>query len=197
MGLARAMKVLIAVFALCVALAAASDGDVEENDNLSLHAEHFPHSQGSKSAIYQFQIDNNNPNSRPTKTVQFTAEISPDMDVENAYYFNEKSQSKPGTPAAKGTCRTGQRSPQSQESIRKKYPGARITFPKLVRCDIPSVNDFVTLYVHAKAGKNVKAIPADDMIKVANSWTSGTSTEQEACAPFAVAVGCIVLAQRP
>merc|ERR1712178_680667 len=107
--------------------------------------------------------------SRPTKKVQFTAEISPDMDVENAYYFNEKSQSNPSPPAAKGTFRTGQRSPQSQDSIRKKYPGARITFPKLVRCDIPSVNDFVTLYVHAKAGKNVKASPADDMIKASYS----------------------------
>merc|ERR1712054_191734 len=169
MGISKGgMKLCIAVFALCLALAAANDGDVE-TDNLSLHAEHFPHSQGSKQAIYQFQIDNNNPNSRPTKKVQFTAEISPDMDVENAYYFNEKCQSKPGTPAAKGTCRTGQRSPQSQDSIRKKYPGARITFPKLVRCDIPSVNDFVTLYVHAKAGKNVKAIPADDMIKASYS----------------------------
>jgi len=101
--------------------------------------------------------------------VQFTAEISPDMDVENAYYFNEKSQSKPGSPAVKGSCKTGQRSPQSQADIRKKFPGARITFPKLVRCDIPSVHDFATLYVHAKTGKNIKEIPADDMIKASYS----------------------------
>jgi hypothetical protein len=46
-------------------------------DNLALHAEHFPHTQGSKSAIYQFQIDNNNAKATPTGAVQFTAEISP------------------------------------------------------------------------------------------------------------------------
>jgi len=134
-------------------------------DKLALHAEHFPHAQGSKQAIYQFQIDNNNIRSKPTSPVSFTAEISPDMDVENAYYFNEKSQSKPGTPAQKGSCKVGSRSPKSQNEIRKKFPGARITFPKLIKCDIPSIHDFVTLYVHAKVGKGVKEIPGDDMIK--------------------------------
>merc|ERR1711912_30372 len=166
MGYSAGMKLC---FVLVLALFAMAAAHEEGPDKLSLHAEHFPHAQGSRAAIYQFQIDNNNLKSKPTSPVEFTAEISPDMDVENAYYFNEKSQSKPGTPAAKGACKTGQRSPQSQESIRQKYPGARITFPKLVRCDIPSVNDFVTLYVHAKAGKNVKAIPADDMIKASYS----------------------------
>merc|ERR1711924_579782 len=94
---------------------------------------------------------------------------SPDMDVENAYYFNEKSQSKPGTPAQKGNCKVGQRSPQSQAQIRKKFPGARITFPKLVRCNVNSIHDFVTVYVHAKAAKHVKEIPVDDMIKASYS----------------------------
>merc|ERR1712017_57194 len=65
------------------------------------------HAEGARSAIYQFQIDNNNVKSKPTSPVEFTAEISPDMDVENAYYFNEKSQSKPGTPAQKGNCKVG------------------------------------------------------------------------------------------
>merc|ERR1712167_496510 len=99
-----------------------------------------------------FQIDNNNAKSRPTSPVEFTAEISPDMDVQNAYFFNEKSQSKPGSPAQKGNCKVGQRSPASQMQIRKKFPGALITF-----------------YVHAKVGKSVKEIPADDMIKASSS----------------------------
>merc|ERR1712017_59839 len=127
------------------------------------------HAEGARSAIYQFQIDNNNVKSKPTSPVEFTAEISPDMDVENAYFFNEKSQSKPGTPAQKGNCKVGQRSPQSQSQIRKKFPGARITFPKLVRCNINSIHDFVTVYVHAKAAKHVKEIPMDDMIKASYS----------------------------
>ena len=46
-------------------------------DNLALHAEHFPHTQGSKSAIYQFQIDNNNAKAKQSSSVEFTAEISP------------------------------------------------------------------------------------------------------------------------
>merc|ERR1711975_44701 len=144
-------------------------GHEQGPDKLALHAEHFPHAQGSKAAIYQFQIDNNNAKSKPTSPVEFTAEISPDMDVENAYYFNEKSQSKPGTPAQKGNCKVGQRSPQSQAQIRKKFPGARITFPKLVRCNVNSIHDFVTVYVHAKAAKHVKEIPVDDMIKASYS----------------------------
>merc|ERR1719163_1724705 len=160
------MKSTVACIALLVALASAHE---DGPDKLALHAEHFPRAEGSKSAIYQFQIDNNNHGSARTSPVEFTAEISPDMDIENAYFFNEKSQSKPGTPAQKGNCKVGQRSPQSQAQIRKKFPGARITFPKLVRCNVNSIHDFVTVYVHAKAAKHVKEIPVDDMIKASYS----------------------------
>merc|ERR1711912_34903 len=166
MGYSAGMKLC---FVLVLALFAMAAAHEEGPDKLSLHAEHFPHAQGSRAAIYQFQIDNNNLKSKPTSPVEFTAEISPDMDVENAYFFNEKSQSKPGTPAQKGNCKVGQRSPQSQANIRKKFPGARITFPKLVRCNINSIHDFVTVYVHAKAGSHVKEIPVDDMIKASYS----------------------------
>merc|ERR1712072_1582342 len=54
----------------------------EELDKLALHVEHYPHAQGSNHAIYQFQIDNNNQNDKSTEPVDFTAEISPDMDVQ-------------------------------------------------------------------------------------------------------------------
>merc|ERR1712216_743548 len=147
MGILRAM-LRVGAFVLALALCAVATAHEEGPDKLALHAEHFPHAQGSRAAIYQFQID---------------------MDVENAYYFNEKSQSKPGTPAQKGNCKVGQRSPQSQAQIRKKFPGARITFPKLVRCNVNSIHDFVTVYVHAKAAKHVKEIPMDDMIKASYS----------------------------
>merc|ERR1719506_957088 len=156
------MKSTVACIALLVALASAHE---DGPDDLALHAEHFPHADGSKSAIYQFQIDNNNHKSKRTSPVEFTAEISPDMDVQNAYFYNEVSQSKPGTPAQKGKCKIGQRSPHSQGEIRKRFPGARITFPKLIRCNMHHIDDFATVYVHAKAGKHLKEIPADDMIK--------------------------------
>merc|ERR1712072_310536 len=159
------MKFLAVIAVLCAVAAAHEEGP----DKMSLHAEHFPHASGSREAIYQFQIDNNNKASKPTSPVEFTAEISPDMDVQNAYFFNEKSQSKPGSPAQKGNCKVGQRSPASQMQIRKKFPGARITFPKLVRCNVNSIHDFITVYVHAKVGKSVKEIPADDMIKASYS----------------------------
>merc|ERR1712216_199650 len=159
------MKFLAVIAVLCAVAAAHEEGP----DKMSLHAEHFPHAQGSRAAIYQFQIDNNNKASKPTSPVEFTAEISPDMYVENAYFFNEKSQSKPGTPAQKGNCKVGQRSPQSQKAIRKKSPGARISFPKLIRCNINSVHDFATVYVHAKLNDGVKEIPTDDMIKASYS----------------------------
>merc|ERR1712072_280823 len=125
----RIMKLVIAAIVVLAVAAAHEDGP----DNLSLHAEHFPHSSGSKSAIYQFQIDNNNAKARQTGAVEFTAEISPDMEIENAYFYNEKSQSSPGTAAQKGTCKIGQRSPSSQGSIRKKFPGALI-LPTATRC---------------------------------------------------------------
>merc|ERR1719231_1427875 len=160
------MKVAFVCLAVVVALASAHE---DGPDDLALHAEHFPRAEGSKAAIYQFQIDNNNHKSLRTSPVEFTAEISPDMDVENAYFFNEKSQSNPGSPAQKGKCKIGQRSSHSQTEIRKRFPGARITFPKLIRCNMKHIDDFATVYVHAKVGKNVKQIPVDDMIKASYS----------------------------
>merc|ERR1711934_373087 len=167
MGIISEMKsvAIVAAIVLCALASAHEDGP----DDLALHAEHFPRAEGSKAAIYQFQIDNNNHKSLRTSPVEFTAEISPDMDVENAYFFNEQSQSKPGAAAQKGKCKIGQRSSHSQTEIRKKFPGARITFPKLIRCNVPHIDDFATVYVHAKAGKHVKEIPADDMIKASYS----------------------------
>merc|ERR1711988_1056172 len=159
------MRVAFVVLVICALAAAHEDGP----DDLALHAEHFPRTQGAKSAIYQFQIDNNNEKSKRTSPVEFTAEISPDMDVENAYFYNERSQSNPGTPAQKGKCKVGQRSPSSQNEIKKRFPGARITFPKLIRCNMRHIDDFATVYVHAKVGQNVKEIPADDMIKASYS----------------------------
>merc|ERR1712185_439259 len=102
-----AMKSTVVAIALLVALASAHE---DGPDELALHAEHFPRAEGSKAAIYQFQIDNNNQKSERTSPVEFTAEISPDMDVENAYFFNEKSQTNPGKAAQKGKCKVGQRS---------------------------------------------------------------------------------------
>merc|ERR1712022_29273 len=162
----EAMKSTCVAIALLVAMASAHE---DGPDELALHAEHFPRAEGSKAAIYQFQIDNNNQKSKRTSPVEFTAEISPDMDVENAYFFNEQSQSKPGVAAQKGKCEIGQRSSHSQKAIRKQFPGARITFPKLIRCNMKHIDDFATVYVHAKAGKNVKEIPAEDMIKASFS----------------------------
>merc|ERR1712188_217201 len=157
--------------ALCVVAAVVLCAEAHEEgpDQLALHAEHFPRAEGSKSAIYQFQIDNNNHQSKRTSPVEFTAEISPDMDVENAYFFNEQSQSNPGSAAQKGKCKIGHRSSSSQTEIRKRFPGARITFPKLIRCNMKHIDDFATVYVHAKAGQGVKEIPADDMIKASYS----------------------------
>merc|ERR1711998_769207 len=167
MGISEMKSVAIGAvaIALCVLVAAHEDGP----DKLSLHAEHFPHTQGSTAAIYQFQIDNNNEKSKRTSPVEFTAEISPDMDVQNAYFHNEQSQTKPGVAAQKGKCKIGQRSSHSQKAIRKQFPGARITFPKLIRCNMKHIDDFATVYVHAKVGENVKQIPVDDMIKASYS----------------------------
>ena len=91
------------------------------------------------------------------------------MDIENAYFYNERSQSNPGAKAQKGKCKIGQRSPSSQKDIQKRFPGARITFPKLIRCNMHHINDFATVYVHAKVGPKVKEIPAEDMIKASYS----------------------------
>merc|ERR1711970_1056871 len=166
MGISEMKSVAIVAAIVLCALASAHE---EGPDKLALHAEHFPRAEGSKSAIYQFQIDNNNHQSKRTSPVEFTAEISPDMDVENAYFFNEQSQSNPGSAATKGKCKIGHRSSSSQTEIRKRFPGARITFPKLIRCNMKHIDDFATVYVHAKAGQGVKEIPADDMIKASYS----------------------------
>ena len=42
-----------------------------------MHVEHYPHTEGSNQAIYQFQIDNNNKDDKQSGAVQFTAEVSP------------------------------------------------------------------------------------------------------------------------
>merc|ERR1719199_2119941 len=162
---------MMRMFALAAAIALLAVAGAHEDgpDNLALHAEHFPHTQGSKSAIYQFQIDNNNAKAKQTSAVQFTAEISPDMDIENAYFYNERSQSNPGAKAQKGKCKIGQRSPSSQKDIQKRFPGARITFPKFCRYNRLHINGFATVYVHAKVGPKVKEIPAEDMIKASYS----------------------------
>merc|ERR1711970_873886 len=118
MGISEMKSVAIVAAIVLCALASAHE---EGPDKLALHAEHFPRAEGSKSAIYQFQIDNNNHGSARTSPVEFTAEISPDMDIENAYFFNEQSQSNPGVKAQKGKCKIGQRSPSSQNDIRKRF----------------------------------------------------------------------------
>ena len=71
------MASAVAATEMCRALPLTAALSVVLQDNLALHAEHFPHTQGSKSAIYQFQIDNNNAKAKQTSAVQFTAEISP------------------------------------------------------------------------------------------------------------------------
>merc|ERR1711865_812408 len=86
-------------------------------DDLSMHVEHYPHTEGSNQAIYQFQIDNNNKDDKQSGAVQFTAEVSPDMDVTNAYFFREKT----GQAATKEDCKVGQRSPAAQDKINKKF----------------------------------------------------------------------------
>merc|ERR1712072_976051 len=136
----------------------------EELDKLALHVEHYPHAQGSNHAIYQFQIDNNNKDDKPTEAVDFTAEISPDMDVTNAYFFKEKS----GQTPQKESCKVGQRSPASQEKISKKFPGAKITFPKLIRCKISHIDEFATIYVHAKVPEH-KELPLNELVKASYS----------------------------
>merc|ERR1711981_331376 len=98
----------------------------EELDKLALHVEHYPHAQGSNHAIYQFQIDNNNSNDKQTEPVDFTAEISPDMDVTNAYLFREKT----GQTPQKESCKVGQRSPASREKNHQEIPRSKDHVPK-------------------------------------------------------------------
>jgi len=129
-----------------------------------MHVEHYPHTEGSNQAIYQFQIDNNNKDDKQSGAVQFTAEVSPDMDVTNAYFFREKT----GQAATKEDCKVGQRSPAAQDKINKKFPGAKITFPKLVRCDIKHIDEFATLYVHASVPEHKELSPME-MVKASYS----------------------------
>merc|ERR1711934_1064830 len=93
----------------------------EELDKLALHVEHYPHAQGSNHAIYQFQIDNNNANDKTTEPVDFTAEISPDMDVTNAYFFREKT----GQTPQKESCKVGPRNSLEPRSHSQSLSSAR------------------------------------------------------------------------
>merc|ERR1712072_511876 len=161
-GGAMAMRCCVLAALLLAGVMGASPE--EELDKLALHVEHYPHAQGSNHAIYQFQIDNNNSNDKQTEPVDFTAEISPDMDVTNAYFFREKS----GQTPQKESCKVGQRSPASQEKISKKFPGAKITFPKLIRCKISHIDEFATIYVHASVPEH-KEMPVNEMVKASFS----------------------------
>merc|ERR1711935_536063 len=160
--MARCALALLFVYA---AFAAMPENPEEGlGDDLALHVEHYPHTEGSNKAIYQFQIDNNNKNDRQTGPVQFTAEVSPDMEGTNAYFFREN----PGHAATKEDCKVGQRSELAQEKINKKFPGAKISFPKLVRCDITHIDAFATLYVHASVPDH-KELPVNEMIQASMS----------------------------
>jgi len=86
------------------------------------------------------------------------------MDVTNAYFFREKT----GQAATKEDCKVGQRSPAAQDKINKKFPGAKITFPKLVRCDIKHIDEFATLYVHASVPEHKELSPME-MVKASYS----------------------------
>eukprot|EP00657_Telonema_sp_P-1_P010252 TRINITY_DN4604_c0_g1_i1.p1 TRINITY_DN4604_c0_g1~~TRINITY_DN4604_c0_g1_i1.p1 ORF type:complete len:183 (-),score=44.91 TRINITY_DN4604_c0_g1_i1:88-636(-) len=165
---------------LLVCAVAATPADEAALDNLSLHVEHYPHSDGANNAIYQFQIDNLNHGDKPTGTVDFTAEVSPDMDVTNAYFYREKA----GQQATKQGCKIGQRSPSSQEKIMKKFPGARITFPKIVKCKVHSIDEFATIYVHANVPDS-KELPTNEIVKASYSQKGvpGKSVEISAIDP--------------
>merc|ERR1719217_1515302 len=155
------MRCILAAVLVASVLGASPE---EELDKLALHVEHYPHAQGSNNAIYQFQIDNNNENDKQTQTVDFTAEVSPDMDVTNAYFYREKD----GAQAKKETCKVGQRSPASQEKIMKKFPGAKISFPKIVKCKINPIDEFATIYVHANVPES-KDLPVNEIVKASYS----------------------------
>merc|ERR1712100_866534 len=132
MGISEEAMVMMCILAAVLVASVLGANPEEELDKLALHVEHYPHAQGSNHAIYRFQIDNNNENDKTTDPVDFTAEISPDMDVTNAYFFKEQN----GQTPQKESCKVGQRSPASREKITQKFPGAHITFPKLVKCKI-------------------------------------------------------------
>merc|ERR1712178_254286 len=160
---------VLAVLLVASVLGSSPEEMAPQNDDLSLHVEHYPHAQGSNKAIYQFQIDNNNKDDKRTAPVKFTAEVSPDMDVTNAYFFREKS----GTQPQKEDCKVGQRSPDSQERMQKKFPGVKMTFPKVVQCNIQHIDEFATLYVHAQVPDH-KEPPVNDIVKASYSQAGVT-----------------------
>merc|ERR1712146_653747 len=87
MGISEEAMVMRCILAAVLVASVLGVSPEEELDKLALHVEHYPHAQGSNHATYQFQIDNNNENDKTTDPVDFTAEVSPDMDVTNAYFF--------------------------------------------------------------------------------------------------------------
>lgn len=86
------------------------------------------------------------------------------MDVTNAYFFREKT----GATPQKESCKVGQRSPASREKINKKFPGAKITFPKIVKCKISHIDEFATIYVHASVPEH-KELPLNEIVKASYS----------------------------
>merc|ERR1711871_705786 len=142
MGISEEAMVMRCILAAVLVASVLGATPEEELDKLALHVEHYPHAQGSNHAIYQFQIDNNNENDKTTDPVDFTAEVSPAMDVTNAYFFREK--------------------------INKKFPGAKITFPKIVKCKISHIDEFATIYVHASVPEH-KELPLNEIVKASYS----------------------------
>merc|ERR1712023_381378 len=169
MGISEEAMVMRCILAAVLVASVLGVSPEEELDKLALHVEHYPHAQGSNHAIYQFQIDNNNENDKTTDPVDFTAEVSPDMDVTNAYFFREKT----GATPRKESCKVGQRSPASREKINKKFPGA-----KIVKCKISHIDEFATIYVHASVPEH-KELPLNEIVKASYSQrgTHGDSIE--------------------
>merc|ERR1711907_280362 len=122
MGISEEAMVMRCILAAVLVASVLGASPEEELDKLALHVEHYPHAQGSNHAIYQFQIDNNNENDKTTDPVDFTAEVSPDMDVTNAYFFREKT----GATPQKESCKVGQRSP-TRSSLEQRLPSQRLS----------------------------------------------------------------------
>merc|ERR1712006_14299 len=117
MGISEEAMVMRCILAAVLVASVLGANPEEELDKLALHVEHYPHAQGSNHAIYQFQIDNNNENDKATDPVDFTAEVSPDMDVTNAYFFREKT----GATPQKESCKVGQ---EAQLPVRRSTRGS-------------------------------------------------------------------------
>lgn len=103
-----------------------------------------------------------------------------DMDVTNAYFYREKTGHQP----TKESCKVGQRSPASQEKIMKKFPGTKISFPKVVKCKVHSIDEFATIYVHASVPDS-KELPVNEIVKASYSQggVTGKSVEIPAVDP--------------